>query len=294
MLSHKNPQTLYNNANLEINKLYNWFSANNLSLNAGKTKYIVIREPYYDKSDITGLSLSINGVPLSQIGNAYGEKSTKFLGIYIDEFLTWNHHLTHINNKISRALFMIRQAKHFLPVASLRTLYFAMIHPHISYGILAWGNATQTTLKRTITLQKRALRTINNVSYNSHTDPLFKKSNILKLNDLFDHESGLFMHNYVMNKLPESFGNMFTFNYEIQERHQTRQSSLLYLKRCNSKFAKKLPLYDFPERWNKWNQRLENINSQGQYKKKSKNYFLSSYMENVKCANLYCKDCHKN
>ena len=69
------------------------------------------------------------------------------------------------------------------------TLYFAMIHPHISYGILAWGNATQTTLKRTMTLQKRALRTINNVSYNSHTDPLFKKSNILKLNDLFDHAS---------------------------------------------------------------------------------------------------------
>ena len=92
--------------------------------------------------NITGLSLSINGLPLSQIGNAYGEKITKFLGIYIDEFLTWHHHLTHINNKISRALFMIRQTKHFLPVASLRTLYFAMIHPHISYGILAWGNAT--------------------------------------------------------------------------------------------------------------------------------------------------------
>ena len=57
VLSHQNPQTLYLNANLEINKLYNWFCANNLSLNAGKTKYIVIREPY-DKSDITGLSLS--------------------------------------------------------------------------------------------------------------------------------------------------------------------------------------------------------------------------------------------
>ena len=138
VLSHQNPQTLYHNANLEINKLYNWFCANKLSLNAIKTKYIVIREPY-DKSDITGLSLSINGVPLSQIGNAYGEKSTKFIGIYIDEFLTWNYHLTHINNRISRALFMIRQTKHFLPVASLRTLYFAMIHPHISYGILAWG-----------------------------------------------------------------------------------------------------------------------------------------------------------
>ena len=73
VLSHQNPQTLYHNANIEINKLYNWFCANKLSLNAGKTKYIVIREPY-DKSDITGLSISINGVPLSQIGYAYGEK----------------------------------------------------------------------------------------------------------------------------------------------------------------------------------------------------------------------------
>ena len=64
--------------------------------------------------------------------------------------------------------------------------------------------------------------------------------------------------------------------------------------RLNEEDYHDLPLYDFPERWNKWNQRLENINSQGQYKKKSKKYLLSSYMENVKCANLYCKECHKN
>ena len=43
VLSHQNPQTLYHNANLEINQIYNWFCANKLSLNAGKTKYIVIR-----------------------------------------------------------------------------------------------------------------------------------------------------------------------------------------------------------------------------------------------------------
>ena len=64
---------------------YNWFCANKLSLNAGKTKYIVIKEPY-DKSDITGLSLSINGVPLSQIGNAYGEKVQNLLAYTLMSF----------------------------------------------------------------------------------------------------------------------------------------------------------------------------------------------------------------
>jgi len=88
-----------------------------------------------------------------------------------------------INNRISRASFMIRQVKHFLPISSLRTLYFAMIHPFITYGILAWGHANPSLQKRTIILQKRAIRTINKASYNSHTEPLFKQSNIMKVND---------------------------------------------------------------------------------------------------------------
>ena len=57
--------------------------------------------------------------------------------------------------------------------------------PQINYGILAWGNASLSTLNKTNILQKRLLRTINKVKYSTHTDPLFRKSEILKLNDLY-------------------------------------------------------------------------------------------------------------
>ena len=173
-ISKSNIDDLFASANEEINNLYEWFCANKLSLNAKKTKYIVIRAPHFN-CNFEHLKVSIKNTELCQIGTTFEEQSTKFLGIYLDEFLSWKHHIHHVNNKISRALFQIKQVKHFLPVESLKTLYFALIHPHILYGILAWGNATPSVLHKTVVLQKRAIRTINKSTYNSHTEPLFKK-----------------------------------------------------------------------------------------------------------------------
>ena len=70
-------------------------------------------------------------------------------------------------------------------------------------------------------LQKRAIRVINRKQYNSHTDPLFKASKILKLSDLFEYQSALFMYDYLHNSLPESFDNMFMkiINFQIHELH---------------------------------------------------------------------------
>ena len=154
--------------------------------------------------------------------------------------------MNHVYKKISRALFIIKQVKNLLPLDCLRTLYFALIHPHLSYGITAWGNAFQVTLKRTTILQKRAIRTICRANYNSHTEPLFKKLNIMKLKEQYEYEAAILMYKFVHNKLPLSFKHTFKFHYEVQSSHLTRQSSLIYIKRCDSNFARKLPLFAFP------------------------------------------------
>ena len=114
-------------------------------------------------------------------------------------------------------------------------------------------------LKKTILLQKRAIRTINKAAYNSHTEPLHKRTSILKINDQYDYEVAMFMRDYMRNKLPVSFQNTYQHNYEIQESHQTRSSNQLNIKRCDSKFAKSLPLYSFPEAWNSWEKRVPSI-----------------------------------
>ena len=151
-LSDSNIENLYSNANIQLNQLYDWFCANRLSLNPNKTKFIILRTPK-QLPNTTGLKLCIDGIPLTQIGANFTEKSTKFLGLHIDELLSWKPHLSHINKKISYAIFVIKQVKNFLPMECLRTLYFAIVHPHLTYGILAWGNASSSALKRTTILQ---------------------------------------------------------------------------------------------------------------------------------------------
>ncbi len=165
-----------------------------------------------------------------------------------------------------------------------------MIHPYISYGILAWGNASQSIMKQTIILQKRAIRVINGAGYNSHTEPLFKKSQILKLNDLYEQEVVLFMFKYMNKKLPLSFDRTFIKNHEIQNNYSTRRANLIYIERCDSSFASRLPLYLFPKIWNKWCDRSLGI-SYNQLKRKYKNSIFASYTTAVKCNNPHCKEC---
>ena len=57
-----------------------------------KTKCIVING-LSKKCDFTGKTVLMHGTPLSQIGNDSDEQSTKFLGIHIDESLSWKYHL---------------------------------------------------------------------------------------------------------------------------------------------------------------------------------------------------------
>jgi hypothetical protein len=200
--------------------------------------------------------------------------------------------MLNINSKISRALFIMKQVKFSLPKESLRTLYFSLIHPHLTYGILAWGYAKTNLLHKTEILQKRALRTIHNKKYNSHTDPLFKQSGILKLSDLYQQEIMLFMHDYTHDKLPRSFQNLYKFNRNMHGAYETRQNQLFFVHRTKSRFVDKLPLFYFPTMWNKWSTQLD-VNTTYSYLKRSiKNIFLNSYAASVTCDNPLCGDCH--
>ena len=163
--------------------------------------------------------------------------SCKFLGITLDESLSWRKQLSSINSKISKALFIIKQVKFSLPIESLHTLYFSLLHPHLTYGILAWRNAKNNLLQKTQTSQKRAMRTIYNKRYNSNTDPLFKESRILKISDLYQLEVMTFMHDIIHGKLPISFDNIYHMNYQIQGVYETRQAHMFHVPRTKSRFV---------------------------------------------------------
>ena len=99
--------------------------------------------------------LELNGHTLERVSEF------NFLGLLIDENLTWDSHIQKVSNKVSRILGVMNRLKNYIPGHILRILYNSMVMPHLQYSILNWGHKHSRLHK----LQKRAIRIITNTKY---------------------------------------------------------------------------------------------------------------------------------
>ncbi len=97
-----------------------------------------------------------------------------------------------------------KQTKHILGYKSLHTLYCSLFLPYLTDCVEVWGNTYKTTLQPICTIQKRAIRTINNTGYRDHTNPLFIKSHMLKFMDLVKFKTAQIMYKARNNLLPKN------------------------------------------------------------------------------------------
>ena len=70
----------------------------------------------------------------------------KYLGVYIDKHLNWQPQIQHVNNKLAKNLGILSKLRYYIDLNILKQIYYALIYPYLSYGILAWGCASKTRL----------------------------------------------------------------------------------------------------------------------------------------------------
>ena len=79
--------------------------------------------------------------------NALGQvDNIKFLGVYINQHLTWKTHVNFFAAKISKSVGLLYKAKCYLPSKSLLTLYYALIYPYLTYCNLIWASTYVTNM----------------------------------------------------------------------------------------------------------------------------------------------------
>jgi hypothetical protein len=189
--------------NSELAAVADWFRANRLSLNLNKTNFIIFRShrKSIPKQDYT---ISIDNKPILQV------KCTKFLGVYVDEHLTWNDHIAHISNKIAKNVGILSRISYLLPRNIISNLYYSLIHPYLVYCNIAWASNYQTRLMRLHILQKRAIRIIARAPYNTHSRQIFKNLCILKIDQINKSQICELMYRFTNNLLPPAFKDYFT------------------------------------------------------------------------------------
>ena len=123
--------------NTELLKVSDWLNSNKLTINLKKTNYMV-----FHRSRIK--TNSINLVILKKTSET--TRSTKFLGVIIDNKLKWTDHITYIKKKISRAIGIIHRARTFLDKINLKNLYHSIVFPYLIYCTEIWGNSATIDL----------------------------------------------------------------------------------------------------------------------------------------------------
>ena len=119
----KNIIKLFDTAIEELMNINDWFMANKLSLNVGKTKYSL----FHKSSKVDKLpKLSINNQEIKRASY------TKFIGVLLDENLSWKEYLKYTENKIAKSIGLMYKAKPFLDKDFLLSLNFSYIHSYIS------------------------------------------------------------------------------------------------------------------------------------------------------------------
>jgi exonuclease III len=187
--------------NPELSNLSMWFCANKLSLNVTKTNYILFgsKRSFIPNNNFR---IIINNSDIVRV------HEVKFLGVLIDEELSWKSHTASVAAKLSRNVGVLYKLKSVIDKNTLLTLYYALIQPHLMYCVIVWGGSSQTALDKLTKLQKRAVRIVSGSSYLSHTNPLFRQLNLLNLSDLYKKEIITFMYRCKNNLLPPCCHNL--------------------------------------------------------------------------------------
>ena len=113
--------------NLELENVNQWFISNKLLLNIKKTKYSFFHKPSQKENiSLLLLLLIINNYKIQRT------ESIKFMGVLLDENLSWKEHIKYNENKIAKNLGLLYKAKHYLNKRSLIVLYYSFIHTYIN------------------------------------------------------------------------------------------------------------------------------------------------------------------
>ena len=291
----KNLTELEKTVNVELKKLSLWLNINRLALNIGKTNFVIFRA---NKPLTHNVTLIMNRKALVQ------KDHVKYLGVLLDEHLTWNYQINNVSKKISRGVGILSKLKSCMETKLLKSIYYSLVYSHLNYGIQAWGSANSSELEKLLILQKKAIRIISGVQYFQiygqpsgplpPSEPLFKKLEILKIKDIFNLNIANFIYTTLSKESPIIFHDWFIFSHLVHA-HNTRASAAiiqtehfdvgfvepsrtLHTQRPNLvKYGCRLIQVYGPVLWNSLPDSIKEVSSINIFKNHLKKHFLEQY-----------------
>ena len=226
LYANKNIKSVESTCNEELFKVFNWLTANKLTLNIKKSNYVIFRP--YQKILPYQPNISIYDNEKGKPANLECKEYVKYLGILIDNNLPFKNHIEHITIKISKTVGMIAKLRHFVPKRILLQIYQSLIVPYISYAVTVWGHASKCHLNKILILQKRVFRFMSFSDRSVHAVPLFVNTNILPINFVYFESLCCLMHDIRNRVAPINIINLFTDTSSVHSYNTRSQNQISF------------------------------------------------------------------
>ena len=269
--TNNNITSLFQQTNSELEKVTDWFLANKLALHPAKCKFILFFPP--NSSEIP--TCQNMGKDIERVHQSGKEKFFKYVGIHLDERLTFQSHIQNIELKITKNLAIMKSAKRLIPLAMKKILYNALIKPYLEYGAEIWGATKKKYILKLRKLNRRAIRVVFGKTIKESLKDIMQTEGIPNVKMI--HKFALMKIGYeISNKIcPSSIGNC----YDLEDPNSRR---LLNIKvpRINATVTKNFPITLIPKQWNDLEDFIRNTDKFKTFKRKCKLHLINLQYNN--------------
>ena len=194
----------YKKGNIVLNLVKEYMIHNKLHINMSKCCYIHFK-PKTNSADNGQHQLNIDGIPIKKTS------TTRFLGVIIDEKLSWEPHVAALRRKLGYASATLNRIRDSVPKELHHDLYHTLFESHLAYCISVWGDASSGITNTIFTSQKHCIRILfgdknaylekfrtcararpyshqaltDKFFQKEHTKPLFKNHSIMAFKNLY-------------------------------------------------------------------------------------------------------------
>ena len=191
---------------------------------------------------------------------------TDYLGLIINEKLSWVDYVSTLTKKISSAVVALKNVN-FLPRKTLITLYQRLVESRLRYCNTVWSNSGLTLKNEFQSLQNRAARVVTRTKYGCvEPDQLLKNLRWLNVQQLIDFDTAVMIHNSINNKAPPYLTSLFSKSNSVHN-HDTRTANLnLFPTHARLKFGQKCFSHHGCHLWNKLDRDVQAIDCTEKFK----------------------------
>ena len=270
IISADDPKTLENKFNSLVTDTEKWLRNNQLCLNTTKTNYMLINPQ--NRNNNTPLTIN-------NTHNINRVEEIKFLGLNITDKFSWNEHIHHVIKKIKPGIATLYKLREVAELPTLLQIYYSLIHSHLAYSILIWGNAPHTYLDKLLKIQKKAIRIITRSSPLTSCRPLFQKHNILTVFSLYVLEASCYVKKCLLQPDVNSVSSIIQAG-NIHS-HNTRQQNNIFIHNSTNRQKKTNLNLQCALIYNKLPDHLKQIPNINTFKAKTKYLLLNNALYGV-------------